>query len=191
MAAGTVRAWSLLGRLRPSLVIGVGGYASVPVALAARLRGIPLFLQEQNSVPGRSNRLLSRLCRRVYCGFEGALPFFPPGKAVLTGNPVRREVEEAAATAPGNGPGGVFTVLALGGSQGARAINRLVLGAAALAQAQGFPVRFLLQAGEKELPSVESEAREKGLPVTPFAFSGEVSALFLSAHAVVMRAGAL
>lgn len=191
MAVGTCRAFSLLGRLRPALVFGVGGYASVPVALAAAVRGVPLFLQEQNSVPGRSNRILSRLARKVYCGFEGALPYFPPGKAVLSGNPVRREVEAAAAGAEAAGPGGILTVLALGGSQGARAINRLVLDAAARAKEEGLPVRFLLQSGERELAAVEAEVREKGLPVSPFAFSQEVSALFLSAHAVVMRAGAL
>ena len=102
MALGFPVAVGVLRRRRPDLVFGVGGYASVPVALSAALLGIPIFLQEQNSVPGRSNRFLSRRAVRVFAGFSGAVAFFPPGRAEVTGNPVRPEIV-AAARACGRG----------------------------------------------------------------------------------------
>src|SRR3970040_1146735 len=80
MALGFPAAVAVLRRRRPDLVFGVGGYASVPVALAAGLLRIPLFLQEQNSVPGRSNRFLARRAFRVFAGFSGAGPFFPAAR---------------------------------------------------------------------------------------------------------------
>src|SRR5882724_2483117 len=84
-AAGALRAVALLGALRPRLVVGVGGYASVAVVLAAAVRRIPTVLLEQNVVPGAANRSLVRFARRVCVGFAESLPLFPPGRALHTG----------------------------------------------------------------------------------------------------------
>lgn len=191
MIGGLGAAASVVRRRRPDLVFGIGGYASVPVSLAAWGFGIPLFLQEQNSVPGRSNRALGRLARRVYTGFEEAASRFPAGKAVPTGNPVRRDVVKAAAACGGRMPGGRFTVFALGGSQGARAINDLVIDTARTARREGRPIRFLLQTGAAGYPGVEETVREEGLPVEPIPFTDRIGEWFSRCHAVLMRAGAL
>jgi len=192
MALGFPAAVAVLRRRRPDLVFGVGGYASVPVALSAALLRIPLFLQEQNSVPGRSNRLLARHAVRVFAGFSGAVPFLPPGRAEVTGNPVRREIVEAAGERgrewPPEAP---FTVLALGGSQGARAINTRVLGMARRAKREGAAIRFLLQTGTREHEAVARSVREEALPVEPFPFTDRIGDRFPLCHAVLMRAGAL
>ena len=192
MGLGFPVAMAVLRRRRPDLVFGVGGYASVPVALSAALLGIPLFLQEQNSVPGRSNRLLARRAVRVFAGFTGAVPFFPPGRAEVTGNPVRPEIVAAALergrTIPPETP---FTVLALGGSQGAQAINTRVLGMARRAMREGTAIRFLLQTGMREHEAVARMVREEALPVESFPFADRIGDWFLRCHAVLMRAGAL
>lgn len=191
MVGGLGAAVSVVRRRRPDLVFGVGGYASVPVSLAARGFGIPLFLQEQNSIPGRSNRALGRIARRVFTGFERAVARFPAGKAVATGNPVRREIVEAAAACGGRFPEAPFTLLALGGSQGARAINDLVIGLARRAKRDGDPIRFLLQTGPAGYSGVEAAVRGESLPVEPFPFTDRIGEWFPRCHAVLMRAGAL
>ena len=140
-------------------VFGVGGYASVPVALPAALLGIPLFLQEQNSVPGRSNRFWRGMrsgCSRAFrarspsslrVGRRSREPG-PPGD--------RRGGAGARAGWPPETP---FTVLALGGSQGARAINTRVLEMARRAKREGTAIRFLLQTGTREHEAVARSVR--------------------------------
>ena len=192
MIGGLFVSFRVLRRRRPGLVFGVGGYASVPVSLAAAAMGIPLFLQEQNAVPGRSNRMLGRMARRVYTGFGEAVPYFPPGRASVSGNPVRREIVEAAAESRKRFPSpSPFTVFAMGGSQGARAINELVLGLGREVKGGGGEMRFLLQTGEREFAAVEGIVREEGLPIEPFPFTERIGDWFARCHAVLMRAGAL
>ncbi len=192
MALGLPAAVAVLKRRRPDLVFGVGGYASVPVALSAALLRVPLFLQEQNSVPGRSNRFLARRAVRVFAGFSSAVPFFPPGRAEVTGNPVRREIVAAARERRGGEPPRApFVVLALGGSQGARTINNRVLEMARRAKREGAAIRFLLQTGTAGYAAVDKSVREESLPVEVFPFSDRIGEWFRRCHAVVMRAGAL
>ena len=192
MALGFPAAVAVLRRRRPDLVFGVGGYASVPVALAAGLLRIPLFLQEQNSVPGRSNRFLARRAVRVFAGFSAAAPFFPADRVEVTGNPVRPEIVSAAREHAGSFPAETpLIVLALGGSQGARAINNRVLGMARRAKREGATIRFLLQTGTREHEAVARQVREEALPVDPFPFTDRIGEWLPRCHAVLMRAGAL
>jgi UDP-N-acetylglucosamine--N-acetylmuramyl-(pentapeptide) pyrophosphoryl-undecaprenol N-acetylglucosamine transferase len=192
MIGGLGPSYRVLRRRRPDFVFGVGGYASVPVSLAACALGVPLFLQEQNAVPGRANRMLGRMARRVYTGFGEAKTCFPPGRASVTGNPVRREIVEAAVMAGSRPPPPApFTVFATGGSQGARAINELVIGMGRAVRSGGEEMRFLLQTGAREFAGVESVVQEEGLPIEPFPFTDRIGDVFARCHAVLMRAGAL
>lgn len=125
--ASAVTAWRWMGQARPDVVIGFGGYVSIPVGLAAVLRGIPLVLHEQNSVPGLANRVLSRWACRVGVTYEESIPFLShPSRAVVTGNPVRQDVlsseREKGRSALGV-PGDALLLLAFGGSRGARHLN--------------------------------------------------------------------
>jgi UDP-N-acetylglucosamine--N-acetylmuramyl-(pentapeptide) pyrophosphoryl-undecaprenol N-acetylglucosamine transferase len=106
----------------PQLVIGVGGYISGPVVLSAWLKGLPTAIQEQNSIPGLTNRLLARVVNRIFLAFERARDFFPSRKCRLFGNPVRQELRRAL-TREG-ATGGPLNILILGGSQGAHRINQ-------------------------------------------------------------------
>ena len=192
IAVGIFRAVGVLKRRRPDLVFGVGGYASVPVAVAAACLRVPLFLQEQNSVPGRSNRFLARRAVRVFAGFEGAAVHLPPGRTEKTGNPLRAEIV-AAAQKHGEEwpPEDPFTVLAIGGSRGARAINSCVLEMARAGKRERKEIRFLLQTGEGEFAAVDEAVRKENLRIEPFAFTDRMGELFPRCHAVLMRAGAL
>lgn len=191
MVTGVAVSFSVLRRRRPDLVFGVGGYASVPVSVAAVVRGIPLFLQEQNAVPGRANRMLGRMARKVYAGFQGAAGYFPPGRTEFSGNPVRREILAARGGGPPGRSDSGFRVFALGGSQGARAINALVLEMGRRVKREGRAMTFALQTGAGEFEPVEKAVREEGLPIEPFPFTERIGESFERCDAVLMRAGAL
>ena len=129
LTLGTAKAWSMLGRLRPAVVVGFGGYPTVPPLMAATLRGIPTVLHEQNGVMGRANRLLAARVTAIATGFRTLARLDPrlQAKITFTGNPVRPEVIAAAATpyaAPE--PDGKLRLLVFGGSQGARVMAEIV-----------------------------------------------------------------
>ena len=127
------RAWRLVGRRKPRVVVSVGGYASVPCALAAVLRRVPIVVAEQNAAPGAANRLVARFAKACAVSFEGT----PLPRAVVTGNPVRPEVlaidrarDAASARTKLDVDPDRRVVLVFGGSLGALRINRAALGAA-------------------------------------------------------------
>jgi UDP-N-acetylglucosamine--N-acetylmuramyl-(pentapeptide) pyrophosphoryl-undecaprenol N-acetylglucosamine transferase len=133
LAVALVRAWRLVGRRRPRVVVSVGGYASVPCALAAVLRRIPVVVAEQNATPGAANRLVARFAKASAVSF----PDTPLPRAVVTGNPVRPEVlaidrarDGAAARAKLGIERGRRLVLIFGGSLGALRINQAAVDAA-------------------------------------------------------------
>lgn len=157
--AATVRALAIVRSFRPDVVVGTGGYVSLPPAVAARLLGIPLVLHEQNSVPGMANRVARRFAAAVGVSFPGTERFFGGG-ARLVGNPVRavlREFDRAALRPSGLAEFGLEegrrTLLAFGGSQGARSINEAVLGAYDSLRAS--PLQILHLAGPRNAAAVE------------------------------------
>jgi UDP-N-acetylglucosamine--N-acetylmuramyl-(pentapeptide) pyrophosphoryl-undecaprenol N-acetylglucosamine transferase len=127
LAASTLKAFRWMRTERPDVVIGFGGYVSIPVGFAAILRGIPLMLHEQNSVPGMANSWLSRWARAVAVTYpESQARFTHPERVVVTGNPVRPEVLAATRDTGRAGldlPSNALVLLAFGGSRGARHLN--------------------------------------------------------------------
>src|SRR5512139_3657827 len=101
---------------KPDAVIGVGGYASGPVVLMARLAGIPTAICEQNSIPGLTNKILGRITRAVFLSFEESRRFFKPRKIVMSGNPVRRDLLQRLLAAGPAPAGDTVNVLVSGGS---------------------------------------------------------------------------
>ncbi|HEY8489265.1 MAG TPA: undecaprenyldiphospho-muramoylpentapeptide beta-N-acetylglucosaminyltransferase, partial [Thermaerobacter sp.] len=131
LSRGLIQADRIVARFRPDVVVGTGGYVAAPVALAAVRRRVPVVIQEQNAVPGATNRLLARWAQAVCVPFAEAARFFPEGaRVVVTGNPVRPEIvaarrEEARARLGLDGTEPV--VLVTGGSRGAERVNRAAL----------------------------------------------------------------
>ncbi|MBW2260376.1 MAG: UDP-N-acetylglucosamine--N-acetylmuramyl-(pentapeptide) pyrophosphoryl-undecaprenol N-acetylglucosamine transferase [Deltaproteobacteria bacterium] len=131
LSRGWLKARRIMGDFRPHILVSTGGFSSAPaVFAAATMRGAArpaLFVHEQNAVPGRMNRVAGRLADRVGVSFEGSSRYFPAGKVVHTGYPVREGIgkgDRAAARRSLNIPDDAFTVLAFGGSGGARSLNR-------------------------------------------------------------------
>jgi UDP-N-acetylglucosamine--N-acetylmuramyl-(pentapeptide) pyrophosphoryl-undecaprenol N-acetylglucosamine transferase len=123
------RARSLIARHAPGVVLSLGGYAATPVALAARAQGVPLAIMSPDSVPGLSNRLVAPLAQRVYTAFEEAESSFSRGTVLRTGVAIRRDFVPQPFTWGQPGQERRLSVLVLGGSQGARALNELIPGA--------------------------------------------------------------
>lgn len=132
IAASTVIAWRWLGNDRPDVVVGFGGYVSIPVGIAAVLRGIPLVLHEQNSVPGLANKVLSRWARLVGVTYAESRGLFAhPDRVELTGNPVRAKVLSAERNIGRrlmDVPDDALVLLVFGGSRGARHLNSALVG---------------------------------------------------------------
>ncbi len=169
---------------RPQLVLGLGGYSSVPVVLAAWLCGVPSVLLEQNAHPGMANRLLARFARRVCTTFPESARFFPAGKSEHTGNPVR---ELASQYKPEQGH---FTIFVFGGSQGARSINRAVVDAVRALRGQLNGLRVLHQSGGADMAWVEEQYREMQVDAEVHAFVHDMGPAYGCADLVVCRAGA-
>jgi UDP-N-acetylglucosamine--N-acetylmuramyl-(pentapeptide) pyrophosphoryl-undecaprenol N-acetylglucosamine transferase len=186
------RSLSILRRFRPDAVLGVGGYASGPVVLAAALWGYPTAIQEQNSVPGVTNRILSRLVRVVMVAFDEARRFFPARKTEAIGNPVRSRLVATLASGHAD-PSASPRLLVVGGSQGARAVNDLVLAAVEVLAKNGSPPALVHQTGPGDLDRCSERYRALGLAdrVDVRPFIDEMAAEYHRASLVIARAGAL
>ena len=186
LAVAIARALRLLGEVRPGVVLGMGGYVSFPGAVAARLRGIPLVVHEQNAVAGLANRVLARLADAVLTGFPGTLP---GGRWV--GNPVRREFT----TVPPPevrfaGRQGPLRLLVVGGSLGAKALNEAVPAALAQLAPHERPV-VTHQSGSAHFAALEQAYAHHGVEGRLLPFIEDMGAALAEADLVVSRAGAM
>jgi UDP-N-acetylglucosamine--N-acetylmuramyl-(pentapeptide) pyrophosphoryl-undecaprenol N-acetylglucosamine transferase len=171
-------------RIRPDVVLGLGGYVAFPGGMMASLLGRPLALHEQNAIAGVANRVLAGVSDKVMVAFPKALP-----KAEWTGNPVRADI--AAMAAPEErlrGREGPLRILVVGGSLGAQALNENVPRALALLNPRPLVVH---QAGEKHLGALRSHYADAGVQGELVAFIDDMAARYAAADLVVCRAGAM
>ncbi|KKB39258.1 undecaprenyldiphospho-muramoylpentapeptide beta-N-acetylglucosaminyltransferase [Bacillus thermotolerans] len=190
---GVRRCKKLLKEFKPDAVIGTGGYVCGPVVYAAAKLGIPTVIHEQNSVPGLTNKFLSRYVDQVAICFEEARQFFPQEKVVLTGNPRASEVANAQ---PSNALQSFGlskdkkTVLIFGGSRGARPINEAVI--KAVPKLASKPYQILYITGDVHFENVQKELDAAGKPanvaVAPFIYN--MPEVLVECDLVVSRAGA-
>jgi len=193
-AIGVVQALMLVLRERPDVVLGTGGYASGPVALAAVLTGRPLVLQEQNSVPGLANRWLARLAQEVHLAFTESRAYFDRKDNLrITGNPVRTFILSGDR---GHGmrhfqlAEGRPTVFVFGGSRGAHRINEAAL--EAMRRLKGrVDVQFILQTGREDFESARAVVEKEGLPARVMPFLKEIHLAYAAADLLVCRSGAM
>lgn len=178
----------ILQRFKPDVAVGVGGYASGPVLLAAWLTGTPAVVLEQNTVPGFTNRVLGKLVDQVFVAFESSIRYFPRKKAVALGNPIRRALLDNFLAS--KQPSERFTLLILGGSQGAHAVNVKMAEAAPLLAALGPSLRVVHQTGEKDRDLVAEAYAKAGVDAEVRAFIEDMSTAYQGADLVVCRAGA-
>ena len=175
----------VLRRVRPDVVLGFGGYISLPAGLMAALLRIPLVLHEQNSVAGAANRLLARLAQRVFCAFPGALR-----SGQFVGNPLRAEfLTQDTPAQRFSGRSGPLQVLVVGGSLGARALNAVVPQALALIPSAQRPV-VVHQSGEKQMDELRANYAAAGVEATLTPFIDNTAQAYAQADVVLCRAGA-
>ena len=189
LIAALWQAGRILRRRAPAVVLGMGGFASGPGGLAARVLGLPLVIHEQNRVPGMTNQWLARIATRVFEAFPGSFPL--RRMAVATGNPVRRPIAELPPPRERfAGRSGPSRLLVVGGSLGAKALNETVPAALALIPEEERPqVRH--QAGQQTLEIARQAYAAAGVQADVTPFIHNMAEAYGWADLVVCRAGAL
>jgi len=184
LLVGFAQAARAIFRLRPDVVLGLGGYVAFPGGMMASLLARPLAVHEQNAIAGLTNKLLARLADKSMTAFPGALP-----GAEWTGNPVREAI--AALDAPEAryaGRGGPLRILVVGGSLGAQALNECVPRALALLEPRP---RIVHQSGEKHLEALRAYYRAAGVEGELVPFIDDMARRYADADLVICRAGAI
>ena len=184
------QSWSIMRRYRPAAVLGMGGFVAGPGGFVASLMGIPVVIHEQNAVAGLTNKLLSKVCRRILEGFPGTFP--ASQKVLATGNPVRLDIASLPApeqrmVARAHEP---VHVLVVGGSLGAQALNQLVPQALALLPAAQRPI-VRHQAGVKNIADAQTQYQNVQVTAEVMPFIEDMAAAYAWADLVICRSGAL
>ncbi|MHC5055247.1 MAG: undecaprenyldiphospho-muramoylpentapeptide beta-N-acetylglucosaminyltransferase [Planctomycetota bacterium] len=191
VASAVREAHRVLKEFAPHAVVGAGGYASVAPALAAKALRLPVVILEQNVIPGRANRLLSRVVDEVHTQFAESVARFPQRARVrVTGNPVRADVRGGAARRHLRPMDGPFTLLVMGGSQGAQSINRGLWGALPRLGAAVPTMRIYHCAGARDEEEAKARLFAAGLAGRAWGFCNVIQELYAEADLVVSRAGA-
>jgi UDP-N-acetylglucosamine--N-acetylmuramyl-(pentapeptide) pyrophosphoryl-undecaprenol N-acetylglucosamine transferase len=189
---GFFEAGKVIDILKPRSVIGVGGYASFPMVLAAQARRVPTLIQDQNAVPGLSNRLLGRAARAIALTYDETRRYFG-GRGTVTGNPIRAEFQKAdrdrarARRATGDPRLHLFVV---GGSQGSRALNDAVLAALPHLADRRDRLQIVHGTGPTDAERVTAAYAQAGFDATVLPYLQEIRAAYEEADLVLCRAGA-
>ncbi|MFW9604696.1 MAG: undecaprenyldiphospho-muramoylpentapeptide beta-N-acetylglucosaminyltransferase [Trichlorobacter sp.] len=194
---GYAESRKILKAYAPDLVVGVGGYASLPVVLAARGLDIPRFIHEQNAIPGKANKLLAQVSAQVFISLHEAQKYFPANKTVCTGNPLRQQILTAL-----NGLGTQENVshdassphcriFIFGGSQGARTLNTMLpVTLAGLPDSLKSRLFVVHQTGAQDEEAVREQYMAAGLTAEVKAFIDDMASQYTKADLVICRAGA-
>ena len=190
LTRATIAARRLLRSMRPDVVVGAGGYVSVPVVVAALAQRIPVVLLEQNAIPGRATRMLARRARVVAASFAETAAHLPHARVIHTGNPIRAELRAISTRPIGDR---LRSILVTGGSQGARRLNRAVAGCMVELLSSDPELSIVHQCGSLDYEAVERAAA--ALPphlaarYTARAFFDDMAERIAHSDLVVMRAG--
>lgn len=190
---GVSKAKRMIKEFQPDVVVGTGGYVCAPVVYSAAKLGIPTAIHEQNSIPGLTNKFLSRYVQKVVTSFEEAGHYFPKEKTVLLGNPRAQEVvhiDEANSHQEFELIKGKKTVLIVGGSRGARPINDAFI--EALPEVSKLDYQFIYVTGQVHFDKVMNEVKKVGNPANVIvkSFIHQMPQVLSSVDLIVCRAGA-
>jgi UDP-N-acetylglucosamine--N-acetylmuramyl-(pentapeptide) pyrophosphoryl-undecaprenol N-acetylglucosamine transferase len=192
--AGAAEAARVISAFGPDAVLGVGGYASFPAVLAAKIMGKPVILQEQNAVPGLANKFLGKIADRICLGFQAARSFFPERKCVLTGNPIRLGLlgikREDALRALGLEQERI-TLLITGGSGGATKINKAAADALLGLTDMKYKLQFIHQTGERDYEETAAAYEKSGFASRVMPYIYDMAQAYACADLVICRSGAL
>jgi UDP-N-acetylglucosamine--N-acetylmuramyl-(pentapeptide) pyrophosphoryl-undecaprenol N-acetylglucosamine transferase len=179
----------ILKTLRPEMILGVGGYVTGPVVMAGWWKHIPCAIQEQNSIPGLTNRLLGKVVDRIFLAYQESEIYFSKRKCRVTGNPIRKDLQRGFDRKIS--PSGPLTVLILGGSQGAHRINQAVAEALDELGPWKDSLYFIHQTGEKDEKEIALAYQKKGFHHQVKAFISDMVWAYQQADIIIGRAGAM
>lgn len=190
LLSSLLKSRTIIKQFKPDVVIGTGGFASGPLLQVATIAGIPTVIQEQNSFPGITNKLLGKKANKICVAYENLERFFPKGKMILTGNPVRQDLIDIESKREEsiqhfNLDSNKKTVLVLGGSLGARRVNQLI--EKELANMLSQNVQVIWQCGKLY---VEEYKKHNSANVQVVAFIERMDLVYAAADIVISRAGA-
>ncbi|MFA4991952.1 MAG: undecaprenyldiphospho-muramoylpentapeptide beta-N-acetylglucosaminyltransferase [Candidatus Omnitrophota bacterium] len=188
--AGTIISAFILLRYRPRVVIGFGGYVSGPIVLLASLFGIRTIIHEQNVYPGKANRILARFVDKVAVSFDETKNYLKEfeSKIIVSGNPIRKALKRDGRKDAGPG----FTLLVIGGSQGAHRLNELVPKAMGLmSKDKRSELSVIHISGEEDMAAVAGKYKEMGVDSRVFSFTEDMAAIYNKCDFVIGRAGAM
>lgn len=193
---GVASSLSVISSFKPDVVVGSGGYVSAPVTFAAFIKKIPVVLLEQNTLSGKTNRLIGKIAKKICISFEGSASEFPKGKTVFTGNPVRTDIVSAQRSESRkklNIGEDRTCILITGASQGAKSINEAILDCAARWKDKKWTLLHLT--GSKNFDEVKSAAedffkQQHALDYRIIPFMDDISSAYAACDLVIARAGA-
>jgi UDP-N-acetylglucosamine--N-acetylmuramyl-(pentapeptide) pyrophosphoryl-undecaprenol N-acetylglucosamine transferase len=186
-----LQARAILSEFKPDVVLGIGGYSSGPVILAAMLKRIPRAILEPNAIPGFTNRILGRFVGRICISFAETGRFFAKSKTLLTGTPVRRALTEIGETRESKtATDRPFTILVFGGSQGASALNKAMVALLPALESAGKKFKIIHQTGANDIDWVRKAYESSKLPSVVQPFIVDMTSVYREADLVVSRAGA-
>ena len=179
-------------RFRPDFVLGTGGYCSGPTLIAAILSGKKTAIMEQNSVPGITNRILSRMVNLIFISYKYNTNYFPAGKCVLSGNPVSKSFVENIRKFSREKPGPLTPILTiLGGSQGSHIINKIVTAAIQLIKQPPENLTIIHQTGKIDYKDIKKTYEKISFSSTVKPFFENMSEIYAQSDLIVCRAGAM
>jgi UDP-N-acetylglucosamine--N-acetylmuramyl-(pentapeptide) pyrophosphoryl-undecaprenol N-acetylglucosamine transferase len=185
------RCRAIYGRFKPQVVLGMGGFTSTAPVLAGKLRGVPTFIHESNAIPGKANRMTSRLVRAVLLGFKECAPFFPKVKTEVTGTPIRtelRRIDKKNAREQVGLARDLTTLLVMGGSQGASGINQAMI--KSLPELRGAPIQVIHLSGARDERLVADNYQREKIPAHVAAFHHAMEEVYSAADFAIARSGA-
>ncbi len=194
LAKGLVQSFRLIVDFKPHIVVGTGGYVSAPAVLIARLFGLPVVLQEQNSIPGATNRWLNLVANEVHISFLESRGYFRRKNNLrVSGNPIRRSLllqDKAGAYETFGLDPGKRTLFVFGGSRGAASINRATEGALERLKGQS-QLQVIWQTGAEDFEAIRQRFRSFPLKICVFAYLEAIEKAYAIADIAVCRAGAM
>jgi UDP-N-acetylglucosamine--N-acetylmuramyl-(pentapeptide) pyrophosphoryl-undecaprenol N-acetylglucosamine transferase len=196
LLADTLASLYILARVRPSCVVGFGGYSSGCIAKWASFFNVPVIIHEQNLLPGRANRLLSRAADRVAISFNDSAKYFPGAeeKVIYTGNPLRMDMLSNDRSGSIKRLGlvqGKLTVLIMGGSQGSTFLNKVASEAACIVKAKNpGKVQFIHLTGSRDYDAVKDFYAKNNIPGKVFSFLERIDEAYAASDLAISRSGA-
>ena len=194
LCVSMIKAWTLVGEFKPDAIIGVGGYASGPVMRVGGWRNVPIFIQEQNSFPGVTNKILAASARKIFVAYEGMEIFFAKEKLLNLGNPVRKDllnnISKSEALSHFQLSAEKKTIAVLGGSLGARALNEML----ALITDEILnddSIQLIWQCGKIYEDQIKNSPLQKCDRVKIYTFISRMDMVYAASDLVICRAGAL